>query len=266
MVCEGPPLRLQGVYRATFQSVQGWRQSLGEEAAQLVESVWIDRFLCDSLLKISRQVCFRKGRNSTFDDIDDFGDDENIVSVDDLLAQAAEDPNSDGDGIISDEEPSGSPLSAGSALAPANTTFRNRLLCIFYDAAQVARERLSAFEGEQAGSSSQLSLPPMSASPSSSQPSLPPTSAGPSRSTMTSSSSAQSQTLGQRSSNEDVNQDNPTHPSSSAGINLNGKRPHTQLPVPDKENLERLLPPVHVPNKKQRGGPTIAKRGGRRNK
>jgi hypothetical protein len=34
--CMGPkgsPLRLQGVYRATFQSVQGWRQSVGGESA-----------------------------------------------------------------------------------------------------------------------------------------------------------------------------------------------------------------------------------------
>lgn len=216
-----------------------------------MESVWLDHFLCDSLLKISRQVCFRKGKNSTFDDIDDFGDDENMVSVDDLLAQAAEDPNSDGN--ISDEE-SGSPLSAGSALAPADTAYRNTLLCIFYDAAQVARERSSAHEGEQAGSSSQPSLPPMSASPSSSQPSLPPMSAGPSRSAMTSASLTQSETSGQRSSNEDFNRDNPTDPSSSAGINSNGKRPHTLLPVLDKENLEHPFRPVHVPNKKQRGG------------
>jgi len=234
-----------------------------EETAQLVELVWLDHFLHDSLLKISRQVYFRKGKNSTFDDIDNFGDDQNMVSVDNLLAQAAEDPNSDGN--ISDEE-SGSPLSAGSTLAPANTIYHNTLLCIFYDAAQVTRERLSAHEGEQAGSSSQPSLPVMSTSPSLSQPSLPPMSAGPFQSAMTLASSAQSQTLGQHSSNEDVNWDNPTDPSSSAGINSNGKHPHTQLPVLDKENLERPLPPVHVPNKKQRGGPTIAERGGRHNK
>src|SRR6266545_4960038 len=65
-----------------------------EETAQLVELVWLDHFLHDSLLKISRQVYFRKGKNSTFDDIDNFGDDQNMVSVDNLLAQAAEDPNS----------------------------------------------------------------------------------------------------------------------------------------------------------------------------
>ena len=82
----------------------------------------------------ARQVCFRKVKNSTFDDIDT-GDDENVVSVNDLLAQAANDPDSDGN--AGDEERE-SPLSAGSALAPANTTFRNTLLCIFHDTAQAA--------------------------------------------------------------------------------------------------------------------------------
>jgi hypothetical protein len=199
----------------------------------------------------ARQVCFRKVQNSTFD-IDDSGDDENGVSVDDLLAQAATDP--DNDGNASDEE-RGSPLSAGIALAPANTTYRNTLLCIFYDAAQAARDRLSAHEGEQAVSSS----PP-------SQPSLPPMSPGPSQTTMTSSSSMQSQALGQRpqASNVDLNRADLADRTSSAGINSNGKRPHTQLPAHDKENLEHPLPPVHVSNKKPRGGggPTKAGRGG----
>ncbi len=77
----------------------------------------------------------------------------------------------------------------------------------------------------------------------------------------------QSQSLGQRSSNEDPNRDDLTHPTSSAGINSNGKRPHSQLPVHDKENLEHPLPPVHVSNKKPRGGgPTMAGRGGHRKK
>lgn len=71
----------------------------------------------------ARQVCFRKVQNSTVD-IDDSGDDENGVSVDDLLARAAADP--DDDGKASDEEPG--PLSAGSALAPANINYRNTLL------------------------------------------------------------------------------------------------------------------------------------------
>lgn len=88
----------------------------------------------------ARQVCFRKVQNSTFD-IDDSGDDENGVSVDHLLAQAATDP--DNDGNASDEE-LGSPLSAGSALAPANITYCNTLLGVFYDTAQAARHRLSA--------------------------------------------------------------------------------------------------------------------------
>jgi hypothetical protein len=86
----------------------------------------------------ARQVCFRKVQTSTVD-IDDSGDDENGVSVDDLLAQAAADP--DDDGNASDEE-RGPPLSAGSALAPANINYRNTLLGIFYDTAQAARDRL----------------------------------------------------------------------------------------------------------------------------
>lgn len=195
----------------------------------------------------ARQVSFRKVQNSTFD-IDDSGDDENGVSVDDLLAQAATDP--DNDGNASDEE-LGSPLSAGSALAPANITYRNTLLGIFYDTAQAARDRLSAAglgdvetDGDRVGQTD----PPL---PSQSLPLLPPMSATSSQSTM------QSQSLGQRSSNEDQDDDSTT----SAGINSNGKRPLTQLSVHDKENLEHPLPPVHVSNKKSRGGGPMAGRG-----
>jgi hypothetical protein len=204
-------------------------------------------FACNSFPTISRQVCFRKVKNSTFDDIDDSGDDENIVSVDNLLAQAAEDPDSDGN--ISDEEQVGSPLSTGSALAPANTTYRNTLLCLFYDAAQASQQRLSAREGEQAVSSSQPSVPPTQMS------------AGPSQTTMTTTPLAQSQTL----TNEDLNRDKlPTHPTPLARIDLYGKHPHSQLVVHGKENLEG---PVHVSNKKPRGGGlTMAGRGGRRKK
>jgi hypothetical protein len=75
--------------------------------------------------------------------------------------------------------------------------------------------------------------------------------------------SMQSQSLGPRSSNEDQDDDYTT----SAGINSNGKRPLTQLSVHDKENLEHPLPPVHISNKKSRGGgPTMAGRGGPRKK
>jgi len=190
--------------------------------------------------------------NSKFDDIDDSGDDENIVSVNDLLTQAAKDPDSDGNTSDVDRE-LGSPLSPGSALAPANTTYHNTLLCIFHDAAQAARDRLSAHEDEQPVSSSSESPP--------SQPSLSPMLAASSQSAMT---STQSQFLGQRSINEDPNRDDVTP---SAGINSNGKRPHSQLPVHDKENLELPLPPVRVSNKKPRGsGPSMVGRGGHHKK
>ena len=188
------------------------------------------------MLKFSSQVYFRKVNNSgSFDDIDDSGDDENVVSINDLLAQAA-----DSDGNISDEE-LGSPLSAGSALAPANTTHCNTLLGIFYDTAQAARDRLVAagLQDETDGDRVGQTDPPL---PSQSLPLLPPMSATSSQSTM------QSQSLGQRSSNE--------------GINSNGKLPLTQLSVHDKENLEHPLPPVHVSNKKSRGGGPMAGRGG----
>jgi hypothetical protein len=70
--------------------------------------------------------------------------------------------------------------------------------------------------------------------------------------------------LGQRSINEDPNRDDVTP---SAGINLNGKRPHSQLPVHDKENLNLPLPPVRVSNKKPRGsGPSMVGRGGHHKK
>jgi hypothetical protein len=202
----------------------------------------------------ARQVCFRKVQTSTVD-IDDSGDDENGVSVDDLLAQAAADP--DDNGNASDEERGPRALSAGSALAPANINYRNTLLGIFYDTAQAARDRLNHASGlgnepvdnrvDQAGS-------PLS---SRNLPLSPPIST-------TSSQTTQSQSLGQRSSNEDPNRDD--HSTSSAGINSNGKRPHTQLSVHNKENLEQPLPPVHVSNKKPRGGATMAGRGGPREK
>ena len=201
----------------------------------------------------ARQVCFRKVQTSTVD-IDDSGDDENGVSVDDLLARAAADP--DDDGNASDEERG--PLSAGSALAPANINYRNTLLGIFYDTAQATRDRLNPASGlgnepldnrvDQAGSPlSSRNLPLLPLTPIST----------------TSSQTTQSQSLGQRSSNEDPNQDD--HSTSSAGINPNGKRSHTQLSVHDKENSEHPLPPVHVSNKKPRGGgSTMAGRGGPR--
>jgi hypothetical protein len=197
----------------------------------------------------ARQVCFRKVQNSTVD-IDDSGDDENGVSVDDLLAQAATD--SDEEGNASDEERG--PLSAGSALAPANINYRNTLLCIFYDTAQAARDRLtSGLRDEPADDRVDQADPPLS---SRSLPLLPATSSQ-------SMSSMQSQSLGQRFSNEDQDDDYTT----SAGINSNGKRPLTQLSVHNKENLEHPLPPVHVSNKKSRGGgPTMARRGGPRKK
>jgi hypothetical protein len=180
-----------------------------------------------------------------------------VVSVNDLLAQAAKDPDSDGNASDVDEE-LGSPLSAGIALAPANATHRNTLLCIFHDTAQAARDRTSAREGEP---DDHQADPPLS---SSSLPLLPPA-ATLSQTTMMSTSSIvmQSQSLGHRSSNDDPNRDDTaTHPTSCAGINSNGKRPHSQLPVQDKENSEHLLPPVLVSNKKSRGGgPT---RGGNR--
>jgi hypothetical protein len=155
----------------------------------------------------SRQVCFRKVKNSNFDDdIDDSGDDENVISVNDLLAQAAKDPDSNENTSDVDEE-LGSPLSAGSALAPANASYRNTLLCVFHDTAQAARDRSSAQEDEP-----------------------------------------------------------DDHPTSSAGINSNGKRPY-QLLVHDKENLQHPLLPVPVPNKKPRGGGrTRAGRGGHHKK
>lgn len=197
----------------------------------------------------ARQVCFRKVQNSTVD-IDDSGDDENGVSVDDLLAQAATDPDEEGN--ASDEERG--PLSAGSALAPANINYRNTLLGIFYDTAQAARDRLTSGLGDEpADDRVDQADPPLS---SRSLPLLPATSSQ-------STSSKQSQSLGQRSSNEDPDDDYTT----SAGINSNGKRPLTQLSVHDKENLEHPLPPVHVSNKKSRGGgPTMAGRGGPRKK
>ena len=199
----------------------------------------------------ARQVCFRKVQNST-SDIDDSGDDENGVSVDDLLAQAATDP--DNDGNASDEERG--PLSAGSAFAPANINYCNALLGIFYDTAQAARDRLN--ESGLGDNRLDQGDPPLS---SRSLPLLPPASTTSSQTTMMSTSSMQSQSLGQRSSNEDPNRDD--HSTSSAGINSNGKRPHTH----DKENLEHPLPPIHVSNKKPRGGgPTMAGRGGHRKK
>ena len=201
----------------------------------------------------ARQVCFRKVQDSTVD-IDDSGDDENGVSVDDLLAHAATDP--DDDGNASDEE-RGGPLSAGSALAPANINYRNTLLGIFYDTAQAARDRLNPSGGDEpADDRVDQADPPLSSR------SLPPTSATSSQTT----SSIQSQSLVQRSSNE--NPPNHDHSTSSAGINSNGKRPHsTPLSVRDKENLERPLPPVHVSNKRPRGGgPTMAGRGGHHKK
>ena len=180
----------------------------------------------------ARQVCFRKVQTSTVD-IDNSGDDENGVSVDDLLAQAATD--ADEEGISSDEERA--PLSAGSALAPANINYRNILLGIFYDTAQAAQDRLTSGLGDKpADDRVDQADPPLSSR----------------------SSSMQSQSLGQRSSNEDQDDDSTT----SAGINSNGKRPLTQLSVHDKENLEHPLLPVHVSNKKSRGGGPMAGRGG----
>jgi hypothetical protein len=198
----------------------------------------------------ARQVCFRKVQYSTFD-IDDSGDDENGVSVDDLLAQAATDP--DNDGNASDEE--WGPLSAGIALAPANINYCNTLLGIFYNTAQAARDCLNASGGDEPGDD--RVNPPLSLQ------SLLLTSATSSQTT----SSIQSQSLGQRSSNKDPpNWDD--HSTSSARINSNGKRPHsTPLSVHDKENLEHPLPPVHVSNKRPRGGgPTMAGRGGHHKK
>jgi hypothetical protein len=187
-------------------------------------------------------------QNSTVD-IDDSGDDENGVSVDDLLAQAATDPDEEGN--ASDEERG--PLSAGSALAPANINYRNTLLGIFYDTAQAARDRLTSGLGDEPDDRVDQADPPLS---SRSLPLLPATSSQ-------STSSMQRQSLGQRSSNEDQDDDYTT----SAGINSNGKRPLTQLSVHNKENLEHPLPPVHVSNKKSRGGgPTMAGRGGPRKK
>ncbi len=207
----------------------------------------------------ARQVCFRKVKNSTFDDID-AGDDENVVSVNNLLAQAANDPDSDGN--AGDEERE-SPLSAGSALAPANTTFRNTLLCIFHDTAQAAWDCLSAHEDEQDNCQVDQAV---SSSSSPSHPSLPPKSAASSQTTMTSTPSTQSQALGQHSINEDLNREY-NHPTDTAALNSNGKRPQSQLLVHDKENSEHPLPPVHVSNKKPRGGgSTTAGRGGHRRK
>ncbi len=64
----------------------------------------------------SSQVCFTKVSRGGLEDVEDSSDDENTISVDDLLARAAKEPDSDID--ISDEEAgrTGSPLSAGSAL------------------------------------------------------------------------------------------------------------------------------------------------------
>jgi hypothetical protein len=180
------------------------------------------------------------------DDIDDSGDDENAVSVNDLLAQAAKDPNSDGNTSDVDEE-LGSPLSAGSALAPANTTYRNTLLGIFHDTAQAARDRLSAQEDEPDDRRVDQADPTLTQT-SPSLP-LPPMSGTSSQTTMMMRSH-----LGQHSSNDDPNPDDLTYPTSSAGINSNGKHPYSQLSVHDKENLEHPLPPVHVPNKRVRGG------------
>jgi len=167
---------------------------------------------------------------------------------------AATDP--DNDGNASDEE-LGSPLSAGSALAPANITYRNTLLGIFYDTAQAARDRLNA---SGLGTEPVDNRVDQAGSPLSSRnlPLSPPIST-------TSSQTTQSQSLGQRSSNDDPDRDD--HSTSSAGINSNGKRPHTQLSVHDKENLEHPLPPVHASNKRPRGGGlTMAGRGGTRKK
>jgi hypothetical protein len=186
----------------------------------------------------ARQVCFRTGKNSTIDDIDESGDDENVVSVDDLLAQAATDP--DNDENASDEE-RGSPLSAGMAFSPANTNYRNTLLWIFHDTVHRAPPPLS--------------LPYL--------PSLAPMPGTSSQTTMTSTFSIQSQSHGQQSSNEDPDRDDMM---TSARINSNGKRPHGQLLVHDKENFEHPLPPVHASNKKPRGGSTMAGRGGHGNK
>jgi hypothetical protein len=75
------------------------------------------------------------------EDFEDSGDDENAISVDNLLADAANDPDSDLDDDKSEEELNGSPLSAGSTLAPANSSHRNVLLSAFHDAAQACRVR-----------------------------------------------------------------------------------------------------------------------------
>jgi hypothetical protein len=145
--------------------------------------------------------------------------------VDDLLAHAANDPDSD----IETEEAgrTGSPLSAGSALAPANTVHRNTLLSIFYDAAQASQER----------STDDVARLPNHPSPDSLQSPTPPTSAF--TTPMGSSSSLTTQKENQPSVHEESTrrvQGNPTSPqtlrplgaTSGAPLderNSNGKRP-----------------------------------------
>jgi hypothetical protein len=87
------------------------------------------------------QVFFTKVPGGGLEEFEDSGDDENAISVDDLLADTANDPDSELDNDKSEGELNGSPLSAGTALAPANSSHRNVLLSAFHDAAQACRER-----------------------------------------------------------------------------------------------------------------------------
>jgi len=184
--------------------------------------------------------------------------------VDDLLAHAAKEPDSDID--ISDEEAgqTGSALSAGRALAPANTVHRNALLSVFHDAAQASQER----------STDDVARLPNHRSPDSplSSP-TPPTSAltMPNGSSSLLTTQKENQSSGHKESTRQ-GQGNPVSPLRPlgainavplAGRNSNGKRPQTH-----EENSDGLFPALA---KKPRGGATgrggnTSSRGGSRTK
>jgi len=196
----------------------------------------------------TRQVCFRKVKNYAFDDINDSENDENAVSVDDLLARAASDPDSDTDGGAGDDE-RGSPLSTDSMIAPANTIHRYALRSVFYDAARAARDR----HRDGACQIDQPLVPP---------PSLQPTPLTASTtSTLTEPTRSRSETLAQ----------SPEHPTRStqptvpmlAGVNLNGKRPRTRESQDDLHEEEHSSPPVIEPRKRPRGGGVTGRGRGR---
>ncbi len=216
-------------------------------------SRWL--FSSGSLLNtFTRQICFRKVKGNAFDDIDDSENDENAVSINDLLARAANDPNSDTDHDSgsggSDER--GSPLSADNVIAPANTIHRNALHSVFHDVAQVARDRHVTDQGRRIDQP--LPVPhttPLTTSTTSSLNITEPT--------------RRPETLAQSSEHVD-RRTGSTQPTVStlAGVNSNGKRPRRES-QDDSHEQEPPLPPIAVvPTKRARGSGVPGRgRGGR---